>query len=192
MLSFAAVHTLAGCLLAADAEADTLGWGTPPTLLLIHDRPLTSDGTVPLREMRSVELPLRRGDLLTDPAGLPALLRRLAADLHRPSAATPYEAALDTIVGVLRAAEPDTRVLAWAACYDDILTGVGQPRPARRIDAVDTDGRRYELTRLRGEGQPLLHVHDTSDTGVPATYPGLSALLAATTCHTLRVGGGAA
>lgn len=33
MLSFPAVHTLAGCLLAADADAETLGWGSPPTLL---------------------------------------------------------------------------------------------------------------------------------------------------------------
>ncbi|MFC0505012.1 hypothetical protein [Micromonospora costi] len=189
MLSFAAVHTLAGCLLAADAEADALGWGTPATLLLIHDRPLPSDGSVPVREMRSVEFPLQRGDLLTDPAGLPALLHRLAAGLHHPNAAN--RAAFDAIIGLIRAAEPDMRLLAWAACYDDILTSGGQRRPARRIDAVDTDGRLYQLTHLRGEDRALLHVHDTPDTSIGATYPGVSALLAATTRHTVRVRGGA-
>lgn len=72
VLSFPAVHTLAGCLLAADANAETLGWGSPATLLLIHDRRLDTAGPAPLRAMRGVEFPLHPNDLLTDPAGLPA------------------------------------------------------------------------------------------------------------------------
>ncbi|MFC0030155.1 hypothetical protein ACFFMM_11555 [Micromonospora chaiyaphumensis] len=184
MLSFAAVHTLAGCLLAADAEADALDWGRPATLLLIHDRPVITIGPAPVREMRSVEFPLHRDDLLTDPAGLPALLHRLAESLDKPDAPTPYRATLDTIVRLIRATQPDVRLLAWAACYDDILTVDGQPRQVRRIDAVDPDGRVYQLTRQIGEDHPLLLVDETPDPGdTPATQPGLAALLAATARH---------
>ncbi|MBM0255852.1 hypothetical protein [Micromonospora sp. 4G55] len=186
MLSFNAVHTLAGCLLAVDADAETLGWGQPATLLLIHDRPLdTTAGPASLREMYSVEFPLHRDDLLTDPAGLPALLHRLAASLSNPDAPTPYRATLHTILGLIRATAPHARLLAWAACYDDILTVDGQPRQARRVDAVDTDGRLYEVTRLRGEDHPLLCVNEALDPGdIPATHPGLTALLAATARYT--------
>ncbi|MDH6466059.1 hypothetical protein M2302_006265 [Micromonospora sp. A200] len=184
MLSIPAVRTLAGCLLAVDADADTLGWGQPATLLLIHDRPLHTGGPSPMREMRSLEFPLRRDDLLTEPTGLPALLHRLAAGLHHPHTPTPYRAALDTILGLIRATASDARLVAWAACYDDILTTDGQPRQVRRIDAVDTDGRVYQLTRPRGEDHPVLIVDDRPDAqDVPATYCGLTALLAATAGH---------
>ncbi|SBT65654.1 hypothetical protein GA0070622_2655 [Micromonospora sediminicola] len=180
MLSLTAVHALAGCLLATDVDAEHLGWGQPPTLLLIHTRPLHTAS--PARALRSVEFPLRRDDLLTDPAGLPALLHRLAAGLRQPHAATPYQATLDTIVRLIRATEPDARLLAWATCYDDILTNGDAPGQARRINAVDTDGRLYQLTHPRGDDQPLLLIDDSPDPGnVPATYPGLTALLTATT-----------
>ncbi|MEV0157591.1 hypothetical protein AB0H57_28235 [Micromonospora sp. NPDC050686] len=188
MLSFTAVHALAGCLLATDVDAEHLGWGQPPTLLLIHTRPLHTAS--PAHALRSVEFPLRRGDLLADPAGMPALLHRLAAGLRQPHASTPYQATLDTIVRLIRATEPDARLLAWAACYDDILTIGDAPRQARRIDAVDTDGRLYQLTHPRDD-QPLLLIDDTPDPGdVPATYPGLTALLTATAQPTSSSGGG--
>ncbi|PWR06805.1 hypothetical protein DKT69_36105, partial [Micromonospora sicca] len=172
MLSFPAVHTLATCLLTVDADADVLGWGRPATLLLIHDRPLHPDCPAKLRAMRSVEFPLHPDDLLTEPAGLPALLHRLATGLGHPNsnAAMPYRAALDTIIGLVRDTEPDARLLAWAALYDDILTVYGMPRQARRIDTVDTDGRVYQLTHLRGDDHPLLSIDDTPDPeNTPAT-----------------------
>ncbi|MEV0430586.1 hypothetical protein [Micromonospora sp. NPDC050495] len=184
MLSSAAVHTLAGCLLAVDSDADTVGWGRPATLLLIHDRAVSAAGPAPVRAMRSVEFPLHRDDLLTDPAGLPMLLHRLAVSLTTPDAPTPYRATLDTILRLIRATEPDARLLAWAACYDDIITVDGQPRQARRIDAVDADGRVYQLTRPIGEEHPWLLVDDSPDPDdTPATQPGLAALLAATARH---------
>ncbi|MEU5726849.1 hypothetical protein ABZ783_34235 [Micromonospora sp. NPDC047738] len=179
MLSFTAVHALAGCLLATDVDAEHLGWGQLPTLLLIHTRPLHTAS--PAHALRSVEFPLRRGDLLADPAGLPALLHRLAAGLRQRHASTPYQATLDTIVRLIRATEPDARLLAWATCYSDIRTIDGGPRQARRIDAVDADGRLYQLTHPRGDDHPLLLIDDIPDPGdVPATYPGLTALLTAT------------
>ncbi|MBM0226132.1 hypothetical protein JNW87_11845 [Micromonospora sp. ATA51] len=181
MLSFPAVHTLAGCLLAADADAETLGWGGPATLLLIHERRLDTAGTAPLRAMRGVEFPLHPDDLLTDPAGLPVLLHRLAAGLDHPEPPRPYQATLDTIIGLIRHTEPDARLLAWAALYDDVLTVDREPRQVRRVDAVDTDGRVYQLSHLRGEDHPLLLVDDIPDPDdTPATLPGLAALLAAT------------
>ncbi|PSK61272.1 hypothetical protein B0E53_06833 [Micromonospora sp. MH33] len=180
MLSFTAVHALAGCLLATDVDAEHLGWGQPPTLLLIHTRPLHTAS--PAHALRSVEFPLCREDLLTDPAGLPDLLHRLAAGLRPPEVATPCRATLDTIVRLIRATEPDAGLLAWATCYDDILTIGDAPRQARRIDAVDTDGRLYQLSHPRGDDQPLLLIDDTPDPGdIPATYPGLTALITATT-----------
>ncbi|MFC4148033.1 hypothetical protein ACFO0M_17395 [Micromonospora mangrovi] len=175
MLSFTVVHTLSACLLAANADADLLGWGQPATLLLLHDQPAA--GPAGLREIRSLEFPLRREDLPTDATGLPTLLQRLADALHYPSATAPYRATLAAISGRIRACAPDARLLAWAACYDDIPTLGG---PARRIDAVDIDGRAYQLTHLRGEDHPLLLVDDTPDPGTPGTRPGLAALLAAT------------
>ncbi|MDZ5447268.1 hypothetical protein U2F26_31940 [Micromonospora sp. 4G57] len=188
MLSFTVVHTLTACLIAADADADMLGWGQPATLLLIHDRPSTAAGPKRLREMRSLEFPLRREDLPTDAAGLPALLQHLADALHDPAATTPYRATLATIIGRIHAGAPDARLLAWAACYHDVHTLDGQPRQARRVDAVDTDGRGYHLTHLRGEDHPLLLVDDTPDPGgTPGTHPGLAALLAATAHRTLTI-----
>ncbi len=184
MLSFNAVHTLTACLIAADADADQMGWGQPPTLLLIHDWLLTATPKR-RRKMRSLEFPLHPDDMLTDPAGLPALLQRLASALDNPTKPTPYQATLDTIIRRIRATTPDARLVAWAACYDDIHTGGGQPRQARRVDAVDADGRLYEVTRLRGEDHPLVLVDDTPDPGdIPATHPGLVALLAATARYT--------
>ncbi|MEO3780480.1 hypothetical protein ABGB16_27435 [Micromonospora sp. B11E3] len=185
MLSFNAVRTLTECLIAADADADQMGWGQPPTLLLVHDWLLAPVTPRRRRKMRSLEFPLHRDDMLADPAGLPALLHRLAAGLTSPTAPTPYQTTLDTIIRRIRATAPDARLVAWAACYDDIHTRDGQPRQVRRVDAVDTDGRVYQLTHPRGEDQPVVRVAGTPDPhDIPATYPGLVALLAATTRYT--------
>lgn len=161
-----------------------MGWGQPATMLLIHDRPLTIPGSP--REIRGVEFPLHPDDLLTDPAGLPALLHRLAAGLGNATAPTPYQTVLDTIVRHIRAATPDSRLLAWATCYyDDLLAGDGQQRSARRIDAVDINSRVYRLSHPRGEDHPLVLVDDSPPpAGIPTTYPGLVALLTATARYT--------
>ncbi|MGW3607942.1 hypothetical protein [Micromonospora sp. NPDC005161] len=181
MLSFPAVHTLASCLLAANTDAETLGWGSPATLLIVHDRRLDTARPAPLHGMRGLEFPLHPDDLLTEPAGLPALLHRLAAGLEHPDPPRAYQATLDTIIGLIRQREPDARLLAWAALYDDILTVYGERRQVRRVDAVDIDGRVYQLTHQRGEDHPLLLVDDIADpNNAPATVPGLAALLAAT------------
>ncbi|MFI7650309.1 hypothetical protein ACIBTZ_30140 [Micromonospora sp. NPDC049460] len=185
MSSFNAVHTLTTCLMAADADADQLGWGQPPTLLLVHDWLLTPVTPRRRRMMRSLEFPLHPEDVLAEPAGLPALLHRLAAGLDTPTTPTPYQTTLDTIITRIRATAPDARLVAWAACYDDIHILDGQPSQVRRIDAVDADGRVYQLTRPRGEDHPLVRVDDTPDPAdIAATYSGLVALLTATARYT--------
>ncbi|MFI7523801.1 hypothetical protein [Micromonospora globbae] len=184
MLSSDTVRALTECVIAADADADQMGWGQRPTLLLVHDRLPTPARPNQRHAMRSLEFPLHPDDLLADSAGLPALLHRLAAALTQPTETSPYQATLDTIIDRIHVSAPDARLVAWAACYDDTHTRGGQPRQARRVDAVDADGRVYQLTHPRGEDHPLVLVDDTPNPhDLPATYPGLVALLAATAHH---------
>ncbi|MDG4834166.1 hypothetical protein O7627_33415 [Solwaraspora sp. WMMD1047] len=188
MLSFTAVHALSRCLFTTCDEATTVGWGDQPTLLLIHDRRADRAGaTVPV--IRSVEFPVHPDDLPADPSELPALLHRLALALHDTDATSvSYRSTLDTIIELIRLREPAARLLAWAVLYDDVHTVDGPPRRTRRIDAVDVDGRLYQLTQLPGEDQPMLVVDDTPEPAdTPATGPGLTALLTATARFT---GGG--
>jgi hypothetical protein len=194
VLSFTTVHTLSACLVATEAEADAAGWGAPPTLLLIHDHRIPLAAVPNLREMHSLEFPLHPDDVTADLHSLPALLHRLATDVGQAGTgtnrATGYRTTLDTVIGMVRASEPDARLLAWAVLYDDVHLSTGRPQQVRRIDAVDTDGRVYQLTRLAGEDHPILTVDDTPDpSDTPATQPGLAALLTATQRFTRPAGG---
>ncbi|WP_238450874.1 DUF6283 family protein [Micromonospora sp. 4G55] len=174
MLSFTAVHALSECLLTV--VADAAGWDTTPTLLLLHTR--RPDPTDPARrDMHAIAFPLHPDDQVTDPAELPALLRRLSDSL-RDDPSNPYRTTLGTIVARIRRTDPDARLLAWATLHHDTLDG-GVCR-ARRVDSVDTDGRVYQLTCPHGEDKPQLRVDDAPDPkDVPAVVPGLAALLAA-------------
>ncbi|MEV4813880.1 hypothetical protein [Micromonospora avicenniae] len=176
MLSFPDVHALTSCLAAADADADTRGWGQPITLLLLHDRPPATDEAQ--REIRSLEFPLHPNDALTDAAGQPTLLHHIADELDGP--ATPYQATLAAIVDLIRVATPHARLLAWATCYRDLQPVDRRLRQARRVDAVDIDGRFYQLTHLHGDEHPVVLVEDTPANDAPPTYRGLVGLLAAT------------
>ncbi|MGC4885736.1 hypothetical protein [Micromonospora sp. DT227] len=180
MLSDNAVRTLTACLEYADADAAHLGWGDTATLLLIHDWSLES-ARPRRRTMRSLEFPLHPEDLLAHPAGLPALLHRLAEDLRDPAAATPYQKTLQTMLARARAAAPDVRLLAWAVCYHDIHLRDDHLDRVRRVDAVDIDGRVYQLSHALDEEHPIILVDDTGDPAdSPATQQGLAALLSAT------------
>ncbi|MFJ6199149.1 hypothetical protein [Micromonospora sp. NPDC092111] len=191
VLSFKAVHTLTACLVDADADAEHLGWGQPPTMLLVHDWPLNP--AIPRRrKMRSLEFPLHPEDLLRDPAGLPALLHRLADSLRHPATPTPYQKILQTMLARAHATAPDVRLLAWAVCYHDIHVRDGQPQRVRRVDAVDIDARVYQLTHALGEDHPLAVIDETPDPAdTPATHSGLVALLTATVGPAWTGAGGA-
>ncbi|WP_328372766.1 hypothetical protein [Micromonospora zamorensis] len=140
MMSFHAVHTLTGCLLNVEASADLVGWGRPPLLLLVQDRPAPTAPLGTRRQMRAVHLPLNDTRMGRYRAGLADLLPDLAAalDINQPVADP----------------TPGLRLLAWALCYEDVLVESDDLHEIRRVDAVDADRRGYRITRLRGEPHP--------------------------------------
>ncbi|GAA5200696.1 hypothetical protein GCM10023322_79090 [Rugosimonospora acidiphila] len=192
MLSFPTVHALTECLLQAQHDTPPAPMGEPEqlgTIVLAQDRPI---GPVRchLRQLRILQLPL-----LGDPHHhtLPALLHRFADTLApRPAAAgdhitssgrTRHEDAplhpddLAALRLALSEPLPGLRLLAWAVCYDDVLADAEEPTTLRRVEAVDIDGRFYQLSRRATETGPvvLLDEHPNRD-DLPATYPALARL----------------
>ncbi|QOC94376.1 hypothetical protein [Micromonospora craniellae] len=168
MLSFNAVHTLTESLLAVDARVDRLGWGRPSRLLLVHDRPAPAEPRCGRRQMRTVHLPLNPARLGRYRAGLADFLTDLtdALPAGRPPARPTLAACVDLhlITTLLTDPTPGVRLLAWALDYEDVLIEPHRLHEIRRIDAVDSDHRRYQVTRWRTEPHPTVDIdeHDTS------------------------------
>ncbi len=201
MLSFDTTHTLTGRLVQAETDAETRGWGGPPVLLVLHDQPCTPSGSPHrLRRMRAVSFTLDPADVAERTAGIAAVLQdlaeHLATDCSRTQPDLAYEAhgldprldpgpdvgirAGQITVGMLTA-PPPARLLAWAVLYEDVTADADGIGEVRRVDAVDIDGRLYQLTRHRGEPHVVAVIDDEPDPGdTPATHPGLAALLTAT------------
>jgi hypothetical protein len=184
-MSFNAVHTLTGCLLDVEANADLLGWGHPPLLLLVQDRPAPPAASGTRRQMRVAHLPLNDTRMGRYRAGLADFLPDLAAALRagrpvgRPSLAACVDIGL--IADLLADPTPGLRLLAWAVRYEDVLVAPDEIHEVRRIDAVDADRRGYQITRQRDEPRPVVcidepHYHDDA----PATRPGLTRLVQTT------------
>lgn len=188
MLSFDTTHAVTGCLLAADADATSFGFRSPAVLLVLHDRPLTPHRLRQLRQLRAVAYTLDPHDLAAHTQGVPGVLTDLAAELTR-SATTPTAGAgidpamvADAIIHV----PPDSRLLAWAVLYHDLHAAPAGIHEIRRVDAVDVDGRLYQVTRRRDEVFAVVAVDDQPDPdAIPATHPGLTALIAASR-HLIR------
>jgi len=193
VLSFDATHTLTGRLVQAEADADSRGWGGPPVLLVLHDQPFTPPGSPHrLRRMRVVSFTLDPGDVAGRTAGIPAVLQDLAHHLAHPDP-QPHARAADTadphpdlgihpgqITADMVTVPAPARLLAWAVLYEDVAAGPDGIAEVRRVDAVDIDGRVYQLTRRRGEPHVVVALADQPDPGdTPATHPGLTALLTA-------------
>ncbi|WP_428962235.1 hypothetical protein [Micromonospora fluostatini] len=185
MLSFAAVRTLTRFLLDVEADADDLGWGHPPLLLLVQDRPAPSATTSTRRQMRAVQLPLRAARVGRYRAGLPDFLTDLATALRtdRPLGRPTLAACVDLglIVDLVAEPLPGLRLVAWAICYEDVLVAPDDLREVRRVDAVDADGRGYRITRVRGEQRPVVAIDEQSDDRDEPTRTGLTTLIGATT-----------
>lgn len=182
MMSFNAVHTLTGCLLHIEASADLSGWGRPPLLLLVQDRPAPSAPNGTRRQMRAAHLPLNDTRIGRYRAGLADLLPELAAalDIHQPVTRPTLAACVDIglIADLLAEPTPGLRLVAWAVCYEDVLVESDEPHEIRRIDAVDSDRRSYQITRLRGEPHPVVCIDDQLDHDeAPATRSGLARLV---------------
>ena len=184
MLSFATVHALTECLLHVEhdtppaplAAAEQLG-----TLVLAQDQPTCPTGG-PLRALRLLRLPLL-GDQRRH-LTLPAALHQIAAAMAADAAPDPSPDGEENgplhpddraaLRHALRKPRPGLRLLAWAVCYDDLLADDEGIAPLRRVEAVDVDGRVYQLSRRPGEPRPVVLLDEQADTGdLPATYPPL-------------------
>ena len=177
MLSFDTVHLLTGCLLQAQSDtphgpvaADLLG-----PLVLAQDRPVDPTGSQPWY-LRVLQMPLSsdRGGHLS----LPAALQQIADGLpgHDPSLArmSPAGGRHSGDLDMLRAAlcQPGLRLLAWAISYDDLRVHDEDVVMVRRVDAVDVDGRVYQLSLHAGEAHPVVLLDEQPDPGdLPATGP---------------------
>jgi hypothetical protein len=186
VLSFDTTHAITGCLMHAEADAHLRGWGAPPVLLVLHDQPCPP-GRQPLRRMRALSLTLDPTDVAQHPAGIPGLLHALAD--HLATTGPPHDtvgaAARPAAIRAEILAAPPARLLAWAVGYEDLHINADAETnvigEVRRVDAVDIDGRVYQLTRHRGEPAVVVLIDDQPDPAdTPATHPGLTALLAAT------------
>ena len=180
MLSFDTVHAITEQLLTAtgaatDVELDVHHISQPPTLLLLDEQPTAPVG--PLRLLRTLHIPLP-GDTVRQP--LEALLHDTAQTLSRLGAAHPIMTAVNAAdAGTATARQ--RRLLAWAVRYVDIDVSTGAPQLARRVDAVDIDGRVYQVSLLFAQTCPVVHIDDHPDPyDSPATASGLAALAIAT------------
>lgn len=185
MLSFPTVHALTGCLLDLEASADQRGWGHPPLLLLIQDQPSPSAPHRTRRQMTAVQVPVHPTRVGRYRAGLADFLLALDAALRadqplwRPTLAACVDLVL--ISDLVDDPSPGLRLLAWALCYEDVLVECDELHEIRRVDAVDTDGRGYQLTRLRSEPHPVVVIDEHPDGGYePATRAGLGRLVETT------------
>lgn len=176
MLSLPTTRAVVGCLLHADAHAPTNGRAGPALLLLIQ-QPVALPGG-PLRALHLLTFPLSPQNLAAHPQGIPAVLHDLATRLGRIRArvrpAAPAISHAGCVHRRVRAAVhthtgPGTRLVAWAVRYDDLLADVDTPCAVGRIDAVDADGRLYQITQLPGTANTVVLVEEQPD---PDDTPG--------------------
>ncbi len=161
MLSFDTVHAITDHLYLADAAHPTDRLTAAPALLLLHE---PSRATT-RRLVRGVEIPLPDGDDTALPEHLHHLAHAVAALTRTP---------------VFAAAIAGRTMLAAAIRYADVTVHADTVALTYRVDAVDTDGRLYRLTRGPGDSTPTLLIDDIPDpAALPATHPGLAEVLAA-------------
>lgn len=144
-----------------------------PTLLMIHDGPVAHATDSNTRGMNVLRESI--GDLRPWRTGVPGLL----TDLSQAIATRTPNPRLRLMADAVTTTIPGMRLTALAVHYTDITTMAGQINRVDRVDAVDTDGRVYQVLRIEG-GHPWIAVDATPDPDdIPATQPGLAAILAA-------------
>ena len=172
MLSFDTTHALTSHLLAADAAAPHGDWTVPPALLLIQDHPLPGSGDV--RQASLVDIPL--------PADqpLPRVLSEVTEALTTATIVRVLGVDISVLTVALAESSPGLRLIGVGVRYDDLDAAADGLRRIRRVDAVDVDGRTYEVTRRHGETTPAVMVDDHPvPHDVKATHAALAALLTA-------------
>jgi hypothetical protein len=169
MLSFDTIHVLTGQLVDESLSR------TAPALVVIHDGPAPDGSSATTHAMQVQRAPL--GDLNRWRTGVPGLLTDLR-DAILNHTASPH---LRLIAQAVTHSPPGMRLTAIAVHYTDIATTGDQIGPIERVDAVDIDGRVYQVTRYDG-GNPWVVIDATPDPDdLPATQPGLAAILATIT-----------
>lgn len=164
MLPFYLVQQLTYRLLTFESRAHRRGWNDLPVVLIVVNRHDAGPGDSPLQ---TITLPMhpRLGDIQDAP--LPDLLHGLAAVLSsRPiGRRTRYTAG---------------RVLLCGVLYHDLHSSLDTLCRSRRLEALDVDGRRYELVRREDQLYPSVGHGACGDaTAIPATQSALSEILAA-------------
>lgn len=165
MLPYDTVHDLTKRLLTIEAGAHRRGWTRPPIVLVIVDR---RDGEPVGAALQTITLPLQTRQTATRDVPLPDLLHGLAAVLHTRS------------VTDRRGTAAGGRILVCGVLYHDLHSSVDALCRSRRLEALDTDRRRYRIVRREDQPYPTVHHGCSGDGGpVPATHPGLAEILTA-------------
>jgi hypothetical protein len=191
VLSFDTVHAVTTALLH-------IAYDTPPagdllgSLVLVCDHP-TGHTTAYRRRIRLLQIPLlagrhqhtlpaamdRIGDILTT-ATHPTGGRHRAGD-HETLATHcdgPLPAGgLRRLLAPVTGPRPGDRLLAFAVCYDDLAVDTRHLHAQRRVEAVDTDARLYEVSIHPDDRAAVVVVDDEPGPhDLPATYPPLARL----------------
>jgi hypothetical protein len=163
VLPYDTVHHLTQTLLAIETDAHRRGWNRPPIPLVIVNR---HDRTA----LQVITLPLQTRSTAARDLPLPDQLHQLAT-------------ALRSRAGHVRPVQPASRgrrVLLCGVLYHDLHATLDELCHSRRLEALDTDGRRYEIVRRRSRPLPTIgHAAPCDGGAVPATLPGLAAILSA-------------
>ena len=160
MLPYLTVERLTKRLLAIEADAHRRGWDRPPVPLVIVNR---RDTTSAKPSLQIITLPLQTRSATARHLPLPHQLHQLAAALHS-------RAGHDRSTG--------STVLLCGVLYHDLHATLDELCHSRRLEALDADGRRYEIVRRRNRPYPTIHrIPVFADSAVPATHSGLADLL---------------
>ena len=179
MLSFNTVHAITEHLVAAAAPAAgpaPYRLTQAPVLLVVLDAHRPPAGP---RLLRTLQIPLADDTAAHHPLAL--LLHHTAESLSRHGAAHPIMQTLRTLRIVGDRAPARDSQLAWATRYTDIDVSAGTPHLVERIEAIDVDGRSYQVSLAPGETSPVVHVDDRPDPHEFPAIAGLAALAAAAT-----------
>ncbi|MEV4539332.1 hypothetical protein AB0J82_36725 [Asanoa sp. NPDC049518] len=167
MLSHDTIHVLVGRL------ADEALYEPASTLIVIHSGPAPDADSPSTYAMQVQTAPM--GDLSAWQTGVPGLL----TDLRDAIVTKTPQPPLDHLAAAVTDPAHGLELTAIGVHYTDITAMGHDVVPIERIDAVDIDGRVYQVVRIDG-GHPWIAVDNAPDPNdIPATQPALAAILAA-------------
>lgn len=157
MLSAHQRDAIVHCLHGIDAHAAAkYNWPGPVLFAWLRETPVPGHPDPTARAVNVVPLLVEPARWQNDPDGPVAALRQITDEAHHPT----HQAAI-----ALKAGRPSqTKALAYLFMYPvTIERETGERVEARIIDAVDTDGTIYVLTRTPGTTEGIVVTADDSD-----------------------------